>query len=504
MASLRRFSAQSVAIIGAGPSGLAAAKYFQAEKAFSKIVVFEQRGDVGGLWKYTPETGDGTFVVPQTNAHVGLESPIVQKSSSSQRRDSTTEATFISPIYERLETNIPKSLMGYGDTKFPDSIQLFPGHAEVQQYLEDCAKPVLDLIKFRTQVDSVKFLQATTSSDDSISEEWSVCSQNVTSGEEICEVYNAVVVASGHYSTPFVPEISGLQEWNQAFPGSISHSKHYRRPEAFIGKKVIVVGNSASGLDISSQISPFCKIVLLSQKSESYLAGGFASDSKIQSVSQISQFDSKIKTVHFCDGRIEEEVDSILFCTGYLYTLPFLRDLSPNPIGDGSHIEHAYRHLLYAPHPTLSFLALPQRVIPFPLSEAQSSVLARIYSGRLGVPSEAKMEAWETATIAEQGAGGDFHTLKFPKDANYINSMHDWAVEAKSRNGLENGGQGKLPHRWGPWEYWARENFPAIRKAFVAKGEDRRNVTTLEEIGFDFDESSAQSDCSKANQERLG
>ncbi|RDI79591.1 hypothetical protein Vi05172_g10435 [Venturia inaequalis] len=504
MASLRRFSAKSVAIIGAGPSGLAAAKFFRAEKAFSKIVVFEQRADVGGLWKYTPETGDGAFVVPQTNAHVEVESPIIQKSSATQRRDSKTEAKFLSPIYERLETNIPKSLMGYGEAKFPDSIQLFPGHAEVQQYLEDYAKPVLDLIRFRTQVDSVKFLQVTTSDDGSISEEWSICSQNVTSGERICEVYNAVVVASGHYSTPFVPEISGLQEWHQAFPGTISHSKHYRRPEAFTDKKVVVVGNSASGLDISSQISPFCKTVLLSQKSESYLAGGFASDSKIQSVSQISQLNSKNKTVHFSDGRIEEDVDSILFCTGYLYTLPFLRDLSPNPVGDGTHIEHTYRHLLYAPHPTLSFLALPQRVIPFPLSEAQSSVLARIYSGRLCVPSEEEMEAWETATVAEQGSGGDFHTLKFPKDAEYINSMHDWAVEAEPRDGLEHGGQGKMSRRWGPWEYWARENFPAIRKAFVAKGEDRKNVTTLEEIGFDFEKASAQPDSLKANEERLG
>lgn len=442
--------------------------------------------------------------MPQTNAHVGLESPIVQqKSPTSQRRDSKTEATFLSPIYERLETNIPKSLMGYGDTKFPDSIQLFPGHAEVQQYLETYAQPVLDLIRFRTQVDSVKFFQATAGSDGSISEEWSICSRNVTSGEEICEVFNAIIVASGHYNTPFIPEIPGLEEWNQDFPGTISHSKHFRRPEAFVDKKMIVVGNSASGLDISSQISPFCKSVLLSQKSESYLADGFTSDSNIESVSQISRLNSKSKTVHFSDGRIKEDVDAILFCTGYLYTLPFLRDLSPNPVGDGTHIKHTYRHLLYVPHPTLSFLALPQRVIPFPLAEAQSSVLARIYSGRLSLPSEKEMEAWEATTITEQGSGGDFHTLKFPKDAEYINSMHDWAVEAKPRDGLEDAGQGKLSRRWGPWEYWARENFPAIRKAFVAKGEDRKNVTTLEEIGFDFDEASTQHDAPKANEERL-
>jgi cation diffusion facilitator CzcD-associated flavoprotein CzcO len=442
--------------------------------------------------------------VPQTNAHVGLESPLFQKLSTSQRRDSKTEATFLSPIYERLETNIPKSLMGFADTKFPDSLQLFPSHEEVEQYLENYARPVLDLIRFRTQVDSVKFLQGTTVSDGTISEEWSVCSRNVITGEEICEVYNAIVVASGHYSTPFIPEIPGIGDWNKAFPGTISHSKYFRKHEAFSDKKVIVVGNSASGLDISSQISPCCKTLLLSQKSESYLAGGFASDPKIQSVSQISRFDSENKTVYFSNGRVERDVDSILFCTGYLYTLPFLRDLSPNPIGDGTHVEHTYRHLFYTPHPTLSFLALPQKVIPFPLSEAQSSVLVRIYSGRLAVPSEKEMEAWEEATIAEQGSGGDFHTLKFPKDAEYINLMYDWAAGAIPRHGLEDGGRGKLPHRWGPWEYWARENFPAIRKAFVERGENRKHVTTLEEIGFHFDKDKAHSNASDADEELLG
>jgi cation diffusion facilitator CzcD-associated flavoprotein CzcO len=442
--------------------------------------------------------------VPQTNAHVGLESPIFLKRTTLQRRDSKTETTFLSPIYEKLETNIPKSLMGFSDKKFPDSVQLFPRHEEVERYLEDCAEPIFDLIRFQTQINGVKFLQDTKTSDQTTSDEWSVCSRNVATGEEICEVYNAIVVASGHYNTPFVPNISGLREWNQAFPGTISHSKYFRRPKEFVGKKVIVVGNSASGLDISSQISPHSKALLLSQKSESYLAGGFASDSNIQSVSQISQLDAENKTVHFLDGRVERDVDSILFCTGYLYTLPFLRDLLPNPIGDGTHVEHTYRHLFYTPHPTLSFLALPQKVIPFPLSEAQSSVLARVYSGRLALPSEKEMEAWEENTIAEQGSGGDFHTLKFPKDAEYINLMYDWAAGAALRNDLEDGGRGKLPHRWGLWEYWARENFPAIRKAFVQKSEERKHVTTLEEIGFYFGKDRTHSDASNAHEERLG
>ena len=81
------------------------------------------------------------------------------------------------------------------------------------------------------------------------------------------------------------------------------------------------------------------------------------------------------------------------------------------------------------------------------------------------------MDQWEQEGIAERGDGGEFHTLKFPKDAEYINMLYDWAVSASLRDGLGNDGVGKLPRRWGHWEYWARENFPAIRKAFVQLGE---------------------------------
>jgi hypothetical protein len=248
-----------------------------------------------------------------------------------------------------------------------------------------------------------------------------------------------------------------------------------------------VIGNSASGLDISSQLAPFSRPpLLLSQKSESYLAGGFAQNPNIKNVPEIAQFNAEDKTITFSNGRVEKGVDHILFCTGYLYTLPFLQDLIPNPVGNGTRVEHTYRHLFYAPHPTLSFLVLPQKIIPFPLSEAQSAVVARVCSGRLGLPSEEEMKKWEAEVIAEQGDGGDFHTLKFPKDANYINSLYDWASSARPRDGLEHAGKGKLPNRWGDWEFWARENFPAIRKAFVLKREDRKLVTTLEELGFDF------------------
>jgi hypothetical protein len=65
--------------------------------------------------------------------------------------------------------------------------------------------------------------------------------------------------------------------------------------------------------------------------------------------------------------------------------------------------------------------------------------------------------------------------------------LYDWAMEADPREGLENDGRGKLPKRWGAWEFWARGSFPAIKKAYTDKGNERRNVKSLEELGFVFD-----------------
>jgi cation diffusion facilitator CzcD-associated flavoprotein CzcO len=468
-------------------------RHFLAEKAFSRIDVFEQRSNVGGVWNYTPETsGDGFSSVPQTDPHIGMEKPVwrdfPKDMSGSNVSNTRKEAAFLSPIYEHLETNIPKPLMGFSDIPFADEFQLFPTHNNVQQYLEEYATDVRSLIHFQTQIIDVRLHKVSLLEGDTTEELWSVKSLHLLTGEINTNIYGAVVVASGHYSTPFVPDIPGLREWNEKFPVSISHSKYYRTPEAFRNKKVIVVGNSASGLDISSQLVSFCEPpLLLSQKSESYLVGGFAQNPNIESVPHISHFDVEDGTIHFSNGRIEHNVDCIVFCTGYLYTMPFLQTLRPNPIGDGSRIENTYLHMLYAPHPTLSFLVLPQKIIPFPLSQAQSAVLARVLSGRLGLPSENDMKSWEEDTISSRGDGGDFHTLKFPKDAEYINMLYDWAVSAPPRDGLEHDGRGKLAKRWGEWEYWARENFPAIRKAFVQRGEERKRVTSLKELGFNFE-----------------
>jgi cation diffusion facilitator CzcD-associated flavoprotein CzcO len=50
------------------------------------------------------------------------------------------------------------------------------------------------------------------------------------------ERFDAIVIASGHYTVPFIPHIDGLAELAAMHPGSVEHSKSYRGPEKYKGK----------------------------------------------------------------------------------------------------------------------------------------------------------------------------------------------------------------------------------------------------------------------------
>jgi len=235
-------------------------------------------------------------------------------------------------------------------------------------------------------------------------------------------------------------------------------------------------------LDIAMQVQTVCRQPLLqSQRSEARLLSD--PTPARQDKPEIVEFIIEDRAVKFEDGSIEKDIDAIIFSTGYFYSFPFLNSLKPPVIGDGTHIQNLYLHLFNIQHPTIAFPVTQQRVIPFPMAEVQSAVIARLWSGRLSLPSEEEMKTWEEKTYEETGGGRDFHLLNFPRDADYLNAMHDWAMctsDAETR--------GKKPPRWGSKEYWMRERFPAIKKAFQDKGEDRHKITTLEELGFDYED----------------
>ncbi|KAJ9150694.1 Thiol-specific monooxygenase [Pleurostoma richardsiae] len=462
----------SVAVIGAGPCGLAAAKYLTAEKKFSKIEVFEQRDTVGGIWTYSSlNVVDDNFTVPRTNPTTRPDTAI--------RVDGHEAAQFVSPVYDFLETNIPNTLMNYSDQRFPEDTSLFPPHPAVKKYLEAYAGELEPILSLSTQVLGIRKVE------NGEKRQWEVEVLDLKTNATRKSLFDAVMVASGHYNDPFIPDIPGLAEFNKAYPGAISHSKFYRRPAQYKDKKVIIVGNSASGIDLSSQISTVCqRPIIVSEKSAPNTPVEDRSWAK--NVPEIVEFKTEDRTVRFANGGIETGINAVVFCTGYFYSYPFLKGLSPPVTTDGSYAHNLYEHILYIDDPTLAFVGVPQRVVPFPIAEAQTAWVARLWSDRLHLPPTAEMREWESWMVEEKGRGKTLHNLAFPKDVEYINRLHDWSMGARKSAGLDNDGVGKMPPYWNAETAWVRERFPLIKIASRKLGERKHEVKRLEDLGFDY------------------
>lgn len=208
----------------------------------------------------------------------------------------TEGAAFLSPLYDRLETNIPRGLMGFSDLDWPKNRPLFPTHDQVLEYIETYAKDVQHLIAFQTQV-----VDARQDEDG----RWQIKTQQISPGEDApisAETFDAVAVASGHFDVPYIPPVPGMETWNKAYPEVISHSKFYRKPENYKGKKVIVVGSSASGVDIAAQVATMCKAPLHHSLDLDLCAEAEEMPTRINKP-RIDEFILDDRSVRFADGR---------------------------------------------------------------------------------------------------------------------------------------------------------------------------------------------------------
>lgn len=187
--SHNQLTSRRVAVIGAGAAGLVAARELHRER--HQVVVFEKDNQVGGLWVYNPRV--------ETDP-LGLD---------------PTRTIIHSSLYESLRTNLPRETMGFMDYPFviregkERDPRRFPGHTEVLLYLQDFAREfgIEEMVRFEHEVLSVEMV------DDG---KWKVESKrnrldncNGDHGDLLGEVFDAVVVCSGHHTQPSIAEIPG-------------------------------------------------------------------------------------------------------------------------------------------------------------------------------------------------------------------------------------------------------------------------------------------------------
>ncbi|XP_006843639.2 flavin-containing monooxygenase FMO GS-OX-like 3 [Amborella trichopoda] len=351
---------KKVAVIGAGAAGLVAAR--ELEREGHRVVVFERGEKAGGTWVYDPSTETDPLGIDPCRKVVH------------------------SSLYRSLRTNLPREIMGFLD--FPFSIKegrdlrRFPGYQEVELYLDDFAaeSDVLKAIRFRTEVFHVGMMEGG---------KWVVKSRR-DFGEDVAvdvnEIYDGVVVCSGHYAEPRIAEVPGVERW----PGEQIHSHNYRIPEPFQDKVVIVIGSSESAADISREISKVAKEVHVSSRSALDRFGKKFYGHENMWLHSMIQGTHEDGTVVFQDGT-SVIANVILHCTGYKYHFPFLETNGAVTVDD-NRVGPLYKHV-FPPSlgPWLSFVGLPWKTIPFPMMELQCKWVAGALSERIALPSEEEM-----------------------------------------------------------------------------------------------------------------
>ncbi|RCW63639.1 flavin-containing monooxygenase [Pseudorhodoferax soli] len=382
----------SVCIIGAGSSGMAAAKALAARGvAFEG---FEIGSDIGGMWRYENDNG-------------------------------------LSSAYRSLHIDTSRGNLGYPDHPIPSTYPDFLSHEEVLEWLESYAQR-FDLkrhFRFGCKVEQVA------PADDG---SWCV---RLADGSE--RRFRAVIVANGHLWDPRVASFAGR------FDGEQLHAHHYRTAAPFAGQNVLVVGIGNSAVDIAVDVCKSARRTFLSTRRSAWImpkyimgipvdrwSGFFArklhlptpvSRTLVRWLAVLAVGDQRRfgvprpqhaiwrehttlsqellpycghgwirmkpnvqelrgTQVAFDDGSVET-IDAIILATGYRTSFPFL---DPQLFQVNEDIPALYRRMAPPQLPGLYFLGLVQPVGPtIPLVEVQSRWLSALLGGAMHLPPAA-------------------------------------------------------------------------------------------------------------------
>jgi len=396
-------------IVGAGSSGIACAKILQ-ERGIP-FDCFEKGSALGGNWRYGNDNG-------------------------------------VSAAYRSLHINTSKAKMAYSDFPMPEDYPDFPHHSQVLEYFESYVDHfgIRDALTFNTSVERIEPIPQGGPGESVAPGErgWEVTVRG-PDGAERTERYGAVLVANGHHWCAHRPTFPGH------FDGLEIHSHDYKTPDAIQDRRVLVLGVGNSGVDIACEAARFAEKIFLSTRRGAhvvpkYILGKPLDEwnspfmSRLPLWLQISMFrlllflsrgkqsrygfptpdhefgaehptvsnellnlvghgritvkpdlaERRGDRVRFVDGS-EEEVDVIVYATGYDISFPFLDRELVNP--DGNELA-LYHRVVHPGLPSLYFIGLIQPLgATMPLAEIQGEWVADLLAGEAGLPSRQEMEA---------------------------------------------------------------------------------------------------------------
>ncbi|KAG5356247.1 Thiol-specific monooxygenase [Yarrowia sp. B02] len=419
----------TAAIIGGGASG--AVTIDTLRKQGVHVTLFERRNVLGGVWVFDAEPGQLTVVPGRTEDQADLASNtpdfdgIEPGESIHTSPGEYNRQTFENPhryeptpTFESLSTNVPERVMTYSDkpkwnwhekqsAEYPLETR-FVHHSTIQKYIEQYFQPNIDLVQFSTTVE-----KASKTPDG----KWTLISRTQLATEDVWTQtkYDHLIVATGHYHVPYIPDAPGIQLAYRLYPSRIVHSKHFRESDldSYRDKSVVIVGSRASGADLVSLLAPFAKQTIQSVRASKgpIFKKTFANQDKVVRAGEVVSYVCKDGgfDVETADGQTFSP-DVVIYCTGYQYSYPFLRDEIPH-LTDGVILPDVYLHTFYTPDPSLAFVGVPVDAVSFRAFEYQAVWVARYITGQVELPSVEKQLEWIGERFAERGSTRSYHSL---------------------------------------------------------------------------------------------
>jgi dimethylaniline monooxygenase (N-oxide forming) len=417
-----------VCIVGAGSSGIAAAKALHARGI--EFDCFEKSDRVGGNWVFGNRNG-------------------------------------MSAAYRDLFIDTSRQRMAYADFPMPESYPDFPHHTQIAAYFD----AYVEHFGFRDRITFETSVEHAFRRPDGV---WEI---TLAGGER--RFYDALLVANGHHWNPRWPEpaFAGAD----AFAGAQLHAHSYVENSIFAGKRVVVLGIGNSAVDIAVESSYVASRTYLAARQGAWIIPKYVFGRPVDQFPNDPRVPFKIRQrithqlikaytgrperyglpkpnhkfgeahptisgrildriqhgtitpkpniasldgsqVRFIDGSFVE-ADVVVYCTGYKITFPFFdEDFIAAP---ENHIE-LFRRVFAPELPNLFFVGLLQPIgAIMPLAEAQGEWVGDYLLGDYALPSatglRADIEA-DQAGMRKRYVASKRHTIQVDFD-DYLHAL---------------------------------------------------------------------------------
>ena len=199
-----------IAIIGAGPSGIAAGHEL-LKQGFTDFTIFDELDAPGGTWRQ--------------HSYPGLACDVWAHSYT------------------------------FSYAPNPDWNTSFVGYAEFQQYLADCCTNfgLVPHLQLNTSINNARYVGKG---------KWLLESEHRGLGE-----FDVVINAMGNQHTPLYPDVEGIAD----FQGESWHSTEWNHEVDLSGSRVVIVGSAAAAVQIVPEVAKKAGHLTVLQRSANWI-----------------------------------------------------------------------------------------------------------------------------------------------------------------------------------------------------------------------------------------